>query len=88
MEMMDIIKVSSKGQISIPTKIREELKISTGENLLIYTYGDAIMIKVLKMPSHEEFKQMMIDAQEWAKKSGLSEADVDDAIKSARKAQK
>lgn len=42
---MEIVKLSSKGQIVIPAKIRKELKLSKGDKLLIERRGDAIILR-------------------------------------------
>ena len=80
-----IITVTSKGQIAIPTKIREELSIESGDKLVAYTYGDCIMLKVLKVPEIERFRAMAKEAQEWAQSVGLTEEDVNTFIKDYRK---
>ena len=80
-----IIKVTSKGQIAIPVGIRKELSIESGDSLIAYVYGDTLMLKVLKIPSEEDFRKTMDAAQEWARAKGLNEADVNDFIKAARK---
>lgn len=42
---MEVVKLSSKGQIVIPAKIRKELKLSKGDKLLIERKGDAIILR-------------------------------------------
>ena len=42
---MEVVKLSSKGQIVIPAKIRKELKLSKGDKLLIERRGDAIILR-------------------------------------------
>ena len=79
-----IITVTTKGQIAIPISIRKELSIENGDRLVAYTFGDMIMLKVLKVPTNEEFLKMMDNAQEWAKSVGYKEEDVDGIIKEVR----
>ena len=48
--MVEIVTVTSKGQITIPSRLRRELKITEGEKLLVMREGDAIkMIPVPKL---------------------------------------
>lgn len=82
---IQILTVSSKGQISLPVSIRKLLSIDTGDKLLAYTSGDVIMLKTLKLPSAEEFEASLDDAQQWAASVGYDESEVGDIIKSARK---
>lgn len=42
---MEIVKLSSKGQIVIPAKIRKELKLSKGDKLLLEREGDVIILR-------------------------------------------
>jgi len=42
---MEIVKLSSKGQIVIPAKIRKELKLSKGDKLLLERRGDTIILR-------------------------------------------
>lgn len=46
--MVETVTVTSKGQITIPSKLREELKITEGEKLLIIREGN--IIKIIPMP--------------------------------------
>lgn len=85
---VQVITITSKGQIAIPVKMRKRLSIASGDKILAYTYGDTIMLKVLKLPKSSEFKKVMDEAQEWAQSVGLTQSDVDEAIKSVRKANK
>ncbi len=43
------------------------------------------MLKILKLPSAEEFEASLDEAQKWAASVGYNENDVDDIIKSVRK---
>lgn len=80
-----ILTVSSKGQISLLVSIRKLLSIDTGDKLVAYTSGDAIVLKTLKLPSAAEFEASLDEAQKWAKSVGYNENDVNDIVKSVRK---
>ena len=48
--LVETVTVTSKGQITIPSRLRRELKITEGEKLLVMREGDAIkMIPVPKL---------------------------------------
>ena len=87
MENMEaqVITVTTKGQIAIPIKIRKMLSIENGDKLIAYAYGDTLMLKVLKIPSEEEFKNTLDNAQKWAASVGYSEYDINNIIKDTRK---
>ncbi len=80
-----VLTVSSKGQISLPVSIRKNLSIDVGDKLVAYATNDVIMLKLLKLPTPEEFEKSLDEAQAWAINVGYKEQDVDNIIKSVRK---
>ncbi|RLI26171.1 AbrB family transcriptional regulator [Candidatus Bathyarchaeota archaeon] len=48
MELVETVTVTSKGQITIPSRLRKELNIVKGEKLLVMREGDSI--KLVKIP--------------------------------------
>ena len=81
---MDVLTLSSKGQVVIPASIRKTLSIDVGDKLAAFVSDDVIMLKVLRMPSTDEFKSKLDEAQVWASSVGYAEQDVDDIIKEVR----
>lgn len=81
---VDVLTVSSKGQIVLPVEIRKALSINSGDKLAVFASDDVIMLKAVKMPTVEEFKTKLNDAAKWAKKVGYKESDVNGIIKSVR----
>ena len=82
---VEVLTVSSKGQISIPLEIRKKMSISRGDKLAAYASGDVIMLKPIRIPSEDDFEKLLDEAQEWAASVGYQESDVDDIIKSVRR---
>lgn len=82
---IDVLTVSSKGQIVLPAEIRKALSINTGDKLAIFASDDVIMLKTVKVPSVEDFKTKLDEAQKWAKQVGYVESDVNEIIKDVRK---
>lgn len=60
-----IIKVTDKGQISLPIGMRESLHIRQGDELLITKDQDAIVIKKIK---REDFRDLLKHSEKVAKK--------------------
>lgn len=83
-----VLTVSSKGQISLPVAIRKLLSIETGDKLVAYTSGDALILKALKLPDAAEFEAALDEAKEWADAVGYKESDVEHIVKSVRKKKK
>ncbi|OYT30992.1 MAG: AbrB family transcriptional regulator [Thermofilum sp. ex4484_79] len=48
---MSIIKISSKGQITIPKKVRDALKLRPGDRVEVRVKGNYAIIEPLKKPS-------------------------------------
>ena len=59
-----IIKVTDKGQISLPIGIRESLKIKKGDELLITKTDDAVIIKKIKK---DDFLDLLKHSEQVAK---------------------
>ena len=61
---MKIIKVSDKGQISIPKSIRELVKIKEGDELILFEVNGKILIEKL-----DKFKENFKDINRLVEKS-------------------
>ena len=81
---VDVLTVSSKGQPVLPASMRKSLSIGSGTKLAAYASDDFIMLKVLRLPTTEEFKAKLDEAQSRAASAGYTEEDVDDIKKSVR----
>lgn len=60
------VKVSDKGQISIPSDIRKEMKIRKGEELLLVKKGDKLLVEKSSKVSKRfagEFNYMLKHAE-------------------------
>ena len=60
-----IIKVTNKGQISLPVGIRESLKIKQGDELLITRSNDSLIIKKIKK---DDFSDLLKHSEMVAKR--------------------
>ena len=84
----EVTSVSSKGQVVLPKTIRDALSLDTGSKLIVVTDGDNILLKPIIAPDINEFDSLMKESQKWAENVGMTEADIDDAIKAVRKRRK
>ena len=82
---VDVLTVSSKGQIVLPAEMRKSMSITTGDKLAVYASDDIIMLKAIKIPTAKEFEKKLDEARDWAASVGYKESDVDKIIKSVRK---
>ena len=60
---MEITKISSKGQIVIPQKIRNELNMKEGSVLVIDKMKDMVMIKKIDEDLINQFKRSLEDVK-------------------------
>ncbi|NLM19831.1 MAG: AbrB/MazE/SpoVT family DNA-binding domain-containing protein [Clostridiaceae bacterium] len=82
---MDVLNVSSKGQIVLPIEFRKNLNIKSGDKLAAFVSGDIIMLKRIDLPTEEDFILSLDEAADWAASVGYVEKDVNDIIQSVRK---
>lgn len=56
--MTEITKISSKGQVVIPSKIRDELSLDVGSRLAVTRFDGIILLKKINIGDlKEEFKR-------------------------------
>lgn len=85
---LDIVKVTSRGQIVIPKSIRTELDIKKGERLLAYGKDDTIVLKPLRDLERKsvevELEKIFSAAWKTAKKREITGKDVSEEIRKYR----
>ena len=81
---VDVLTVSTKGQIVLPAPIRRALSIKSGDRLAAYAVGDTVMLKPIKVPTEDDFKAWLDEAQAWAAEVDLAADDMEDAIAAVR----
>ena len=84
----EVTSVSSKGQVVLPKTIRDALSLETGSKLIVMTDGDNILLKPIVTSGISEFDALMKESEQWAKSVGMSEDDIDNAIKAVRERRK
>ena len=86
---LDITKLTSKGQVVIPQKIREAKNLKTGERFLVYDTEDAIVLKRITnlqgSKDIEEFEKAFAKTWDIAIARNLSKTDVEKEISNYRK---
>jgi AbrB family looped-hinge helix DNA binding protein len=82
MEIIEMGTISSRGQIAIPTSIREHLGLKEGTKVVFAVSEDTLVMKKVESMSWDEITKPLRDA---VKKTGLKESDVVDIIHRMRK---
>jgi AbrB family looped-hinge helix DNA binding protein len=85
MDNIEITSISSRGQVVIPQKLRDRLKILEGEKFIVLGEGDTIVLKKLEAPSFKGFEKLLKKTREFAKNKNINADNIDEAIKDARK---
>ena len=86
MENIDFTRLSSKGQIVVPRRIRERLRLADGEIFLIFGTDDTLVLKRVQKPSVTEFNALLAKSRKLAKEKGLTKKDLERAIADVRNA--
>ncbi len=82
----ELVKMSPKGQLVVPYKIRKKEKLNPSDRFLAFEIKDGIIFKKVHMPNpREEFEALTKDIRAHVKKRGITPKDVEDAIAWARK---
>ena len=84
MEQVEITKLSSKGQLVLPQEIRKKLHLEEGEKFFVFCDNDTVILKKIERPAFERAKELVKKSRAWAKKVGLTQADIDAAVKRVR----
>ncbi|MCU0276787.1 MAG: AbrB/MazE/SpoVT family DNA-binding domain-containing protein [Acidobacteria bacterium] len=84
MENIDFTRLSSKGQIVVPRRIRERLRLANGDLFLIFGSDDTLVLKRMEGPSLAEFNGILASARKSAKKAALTRQDLEKAIQAVR----
>ncbi len=85
---IDIVKVTSRGQIVIPKSIRDDLGIKKGEKFLAYDTDSTIILKMLKGLEkgliEGELEEVFATTWRTAKERKITNRDVDEEIRMYR----
>jgi len=86
MSEVDVVTVSSRGQVSIPADVRRKIGLEGGEKLLVVSQDDNILLKKVDESFVEKsVEDILKPMHEEAEKAGLSEEDAEELIDEHRK---
>jgi AbrB family looped-hinge helix DNA binding protein len=58
-KLRSVVKVSSKGQIVLPARLREKAAIKKGDVLAVSLVGNKVIIEPLARPTKENWRQVL-----------------------------
>jgi looped-hinge helix DNA binding domain, AbrB family len=77
----EITTVTSKGQITIPSRLREQFGLEKGTKLMVVPTDYGLVLKKLELPSVEEFQQRV---EERAETVDLSMDEINELVHETR----
>ena len=86
MSDVDIVTVSSRGQVSIPADIRRGLDLEQGSKLLVVSKGDGILLKKIDAEIAEKSVGEILEPMwEQAQDADLDESDAEELVQEQRR---
>jgi AbrB family looped-hinge helix DNA binding protein len=79
-EIIEIGKISARGQVAIPTEIRNKMHLEEGVKVLFVLSGDTLVVKKVEDLSWKEITKPLREA-----KKKIKEEDVVDLVHKLRK---
>lgn len=83
-----IAKLTSKGQVTLPVEVRNQLTVKEGDYLLFEKVRGRYHLRKANLLPSEEFAEYARPIREHFKKSGITTSDVERAVQWARKNKK
>lgn len=80
-EIIELGRISSRGQVAIPSEIREDMGLKEGTRILFVLANDTLLIKKVLPKTFEEITKPLKEA---AKISGLKEEEMPEIIHKIR----
>ncbi len=77
-------KMSSKGQVVIPEDIRKRLGLKAGSQFIVVAGEDAVILKTISPPSMDEFDELIQKVRRQARKAGIKQSDIKEAVAEVR----
>ena len=81
-EEFEVTRMSSRGQIVVPMKLRRELNLKEGSKFIAMGVDDTIVLKKIEAPS---FDELIKRTRKFAKVRGIKKGDVERAIRRVRR---
>lgn len=78
---METTSLSSRGQIVLPRKIREQLNMQEGDKFAVIGEEDTIILKKI---SFNGFDELLRKTRDFSKENKIKESDIKSAIRKVR----
>lgn len=78
-------KVTSKGQVTIPKRVRDDLGLQDGDYLIFETKGDRALLTKAPVKPTDDFDRLADRVAERFKDRGITRSEVAEAMRWARR---
>jgi AbrB family looped-hinge helix DNA binding protein len=86
---IELTKMSSRGQVVIPQKLRDKMKVKEGSVFAVFGSDDSFVLKKITVPNKERFlkslEKISKEGRKRAEELGIKESDVPEMIHRLRK---
>ncbi len=83
---IELIKMSSKGQLVVPQNIRNDAGLNSGERFVAFPIKEGVLFKKVKIPKVKlDFESLSKEIENQFEKNKIKKSDIEGAIKCARK---
>lgn len=83
---IELVKMSSKGQLVVPQDIREISGLNPGQRFVAFPVQEGVLFKKVEIPKIKlDFESLSKEVESQFKKNKIKKSDVREAIKWARK---
>ena len=84
MQPLTLTKLSARGQLSIPKKLRERMGLEPGETFAVFESTEGLIIKRLKVKKPVELEEILAWGHDWGRKRGITDQDIEEAVAQTR----
>ena len=81
---IDVLTLSTKGQLVLPSDLRKSLSLNPGDKVVAYWSNGSIVLKKLELPNANDFEKVIEKTVSIAKETGMTKQDITDTIKEYR----
>ncbi|NPV70639.1 MAG: AbrB/MazE/SpoVT family DNA-binding domain-containing protein [Firmicutes bacterium] len=79
------VKISDKGQVTLPKKLRERLGLKRGDYLLLSPQGQGLRVEKALVSPVAMFREIAEETEMHFRDEGIRPADVEEAVNWARR---
>jgi AbrB family looped-hinge helix DNA binding protein len=84
MESQYVVKITDKGQITLPKELREAYNFKEGDYLLLFPQGEGLRAEKALVSPVSRFKALAADTEKRFRDEGLQPSEVEEAVRWAR----